>query len=73
MFLALVAVAAREQDVEDDRVVRDLGGEPEPFVAGERHVDREAVRLEPAFQRKGQPLLVFDDEDPHSTNLPADR
>ena len=47
----LVAVAAREQDVEDDQVVAALGGQPEPVGAVESHLDGEPLGLEAAFDR----------------------
>ena len=58
----LVAVAARQHDVEDDGVVVHLACEPQAFVAVERDVDGEAVPFEPASERTGERLLVLDDQ-----------
>ena len=51
----LVAVDARQHDVEHDRVVRVLGRHPEPVGAGERDVDGEALGLQPAPDRRRRP------------------
>ena len=62
----LVAVDARQHDVEHDRVVLVLGGHPEPIGAGECDVDGEALGFEAAPHRGGNLLLVFHDQNAHA-------
>jgi hypothetical protein len=67
----LVAVLTGQHDVEHDRVVDGFLGEPQTLVAVQGDVDREAVLLEASLDRAGEPFLVFNDEDPHPTNVPG--
>src|SRR5205823_10807992 len=61
----LVAVHARQHDVEDDGVVGILPGHPETVGAGQRDVGREALRLQALLEPGRKPLLVIHDQDPH--------
>jgi hypothetical protein len=53
-------VESREHQVEDERVVAVLPRHPETVDPVQRHVDGEAVGLQAAPQRAGQPCLVVD-------------
>ena len=57
-----VAVAAGKHDVEHDRVVLALLGEPLPVGAVESDIDGVALGLEAPLDRGRQPLFVFDHE-----------
>ena len=61
----LVAVHARQHDVEDDGVVGILPGHPETVGAGQCDVGREALRLQALLEPGRKPLLVIHDQDPH--------
>ena len=61
----LVAVHARQHDVEDDRVVVALVGPLQPVRPVEGDVDGEALRLQTPLDSAGQVPLVFHHEDSH--------
>ncbi len=60
-----VAVHARQHDVEDDEVVRTVGGPVQPLRAVVDHVHGEALGGEPPGQGDRQPLLVLHDQQAH--------
>ena len=62
----LVAVQARQHDVEHDDVVSVLGRHPEAVGTRSRDVDREPLRLQAPPHGGRHPLLVFDDEHAHA-------
>ena len=69
----LVAVDPGQHQVEHDRVVGVLPGQPQPVGPVVRHVDGEALGLEPDPQRRREPHLVVDDEHSHRLLLWADQ
>ena len=56
----LVAVHARQHDVEDDGVVAALAGPPEAVFSVRGDIDGEALRLQPAPYRIGEARFVLD-------------
>ena len=68
----LVAVHARQHDVEHDGVVVALVGPLQPVRPVEGDVDREAFRLQTAFDAAGQMPLVFDHQDSHGAQLDSE-
>ena len=69
----LVAVHARQQDVEQDRGVVVLPGPPEPVVAVVADVDVEAFGTEPGGDRAGEIDLVLDEQHAHHDECGAVR
>jgi hypothetical protein len=68
----LVAVHARQHDVEDDGVVVALVGPLQPVRAVVGDVDREALRLQPPLDATGEVPLVFDHQDSHGAQLDSE-
>ena len=66
----LEAVDFGQHQVEHDGVVRLLAGQPQAVGAVERHVDGEAIGLQPVAQAGRQPLFVLDHEHTHAVILP---
>jgi hypothetical protein len=64
----VVPVHHGQHDVEQDRVVGMLLGEPQALGAIGRHVDREAFGLQAGAQGSRQPHLVLHHEQPHHTS-----
>ena len=56
----LIAVAAREHDVENDEIETALLGEPEAVGAVEGHLDSEPFRLQAAFDGRSDFPVVLD-------------
>jgi len=54
-----------QHHVEDDRVVRVLGAEPQPLAPVRGHVDRVPLLLERALEQAGHLHPVLDDEHAH--------
>ena len=63
-------VESRQQQVEDDEVVRALRRASQRVEPVQRGVDREALGLEAAREEREDPRLVLDDQDPHSPPRP---
>jgi len=60
-----IAVEARQHQVQHDRVVLVLAGQPQTIDAVAGQIDREALRLQPDPQGPAESLLVLDDEYAH--------
>src|SRR5262245_4531993 len=61
----LVAVEARQHDVQNDHVVRILPSQPEPIDPVAGYIDGEALGCQAPPQAGGQSRLVLDDEHSH--------
>ena len=67
------AVAAGQEDVEDDEVVVAGTGEVQAVIAGGGEVDDEPGLREPLAEERGRLRLVFDDQQLHRGGAPVPR
>ena len=65
----LEPVHARQHDIQDDRPVLILGGQPQALRPVGRDVDRVALLLQGAPEQPGHPDLVFHHKHPHAATL----
>ena len=65
----LEPVDVGQHQVEDDHVVRPLGGEPDAVQPGGRHVRGHAFLAQPLLEETHELRLVLDQEDPHGDSL----
>jgi hypothetical protein len=59
------AVAIGQHDVEDERVVRVLGGEPAPVLDRRGEVHGVALLPQPALQEPSEPGVIFEQQNAH--------
>src|ERR1039457_6357604 len=65
----LESVEVREHDIQDDRPVGVLGGQPHAVLAAAGDVDGVPFLLKRAFEEPGHPGFIFHHEHPHAPRL----